>query len=251
MRRPRRRLQLVFQDPYSSLNPRMSVGRAIAEPIRLHGLRLGEAAIAARVQELLALVGLSPSHASRYAHEFSGGQRQRIGIARALACEPDLIICDEPVSALDVSVQAQVVNLLQDLQDRLGLTYLFIAHSLSVIQHLSTRVAVMYLGRIMEIGLRQDVYGNPRHPYTRALLSAVPLPAPRAERQRQRIVLRGDLPSPLASPPGCRFVTRCPIAEPRCGQEAPVLAVSGAGASAVACWRAGEVDDLLPLSKMA
>ncbi|MBM6581884.1 ATP-binding cassette domain-containing protein [Microvirga sp. BT689] len=245
-RRARRRVQLIFQDPYASLNPRMSVGRAIAEPIRLHGLRQGEAAIRERVHELLVLVGLAPSYASRYPHEFSGGQRQRIGIARALACEPELIVCDEPVSALDVSIQAQVVNLLQDLQEKLGLTYLFIAHGLSVIQHISDRVAVMYLGRIAEIGERRDVYGNPRHPYTRSLLSAVPIPNPKLERARRRIVLNGELPSPLNPPKGCRFVTRCPIALERCSREEPPLAPGAHGGSLAACWRSEELDSLLP-----
>ncbi|WP_246504738.1 ABC transporter ATP-binding protein [Microvirga antarctica] len=246
MRKLRRRIQLIFQDPYASLNPRMSVGRAIAEPIRLHNLRQGEAAITDRVKELLSLVGLAPTYMSRYPHEFSGGQRQRIGIARALACEPDLIVCDEPVSALDVSVQAQVVNLLQDLQARLGLTYLFIAHGLSVIQHISNRVAVMYLGRVAEIGERREVYANPRHPYTRSLLSAVPIPDPKVERARRRIVLQGELPSPLNPPKGCRFVTRCPIAVAHCAQEAPPLTPSASGSSMAACWRSSEIDDLLP-----
>ena len=242
----RRRVQLIFQDPYASLNPRMSVGRAIAEPIRLHGLRRGEPAIQGRVRELLSLVGLAPHYASRYPHEFSGGQRQRIGIARALACEPELIICDEPVSALDVSIQAQVVNLLQDLQRQLGLTYLFIAHGLSVIQHISDRVAVMYLGRIAEIGDRRAVYGNPRHPYTRSLLSAVPIPDPKVERARRRIVLQGEMPSPLDPPKGCRFVTRCPIAIDRCGREEPPLTPSPKSDSMAACWRSAEIDELLP-----
>ena len=242
----RRRIQLIFQDPYASLNPRMSVGRAIAEPIRLHGLRRGEPEIQGRVRELLSLVGLAPHYASRYPHEFSGGQRQRIGIARALACEPELIICDEPVSALDVSIQAQVVNLLQDLQRQLGLTYLFIAHGLSVIQHISDRVAVMYLGRIAEIGDRRAVYGNPRHPYTRSLLSAVPIPDPKVERARRRIVLQGEMPSPLDPPKGCRFVTRCPIAIDRCGREEPPLTPSPNGESMAACWRSAEIDELLP-----
>ncbi|MET0426868.1 MAG: oligopeptide/dipeptide ABC transporter ATP-binding protein [Microvirga sp.] len=245
-RRLRRRIQLIFQDPYSSLNPRMSVGRAIAEPVRLHGLREGEAAVRDRVRELLSMVGLAPSYASRYPHEFSGGQRQRIGIARALACEPELIVCDEPVSALDVSVQAQVVNLLQDLQDKLGLTYLFIAHGLSVIQHISDRVAVMYLGKIAEIGDRREVYGNPRHPYTRSLLSAVPIPNPKLERMRRRIVLEGELPSPLNPPHGCPFVTRCPIAFERCAREAPPLEPNPGGATLSACWRSAEIDGLLP-----
>jgi oligopeptide transport system ATP-binding protein len=247
----RRRIQLIFQDPYSSLNPRMSVGRAIAEPIRLHGLRQGQAAVRDRVRELLSLVGLAPSYASRYPHEFSGGQRQRVGIARALACEPELIVCDEPVSALDVSVQAQVVNLLQDLQEKLGLTYLFIAHGLSVIQHISDRVAVMYLGRIAEIGDRRDVYGNPRHPYTRSLLSAVPIPNPKLERARRRIVLKGELPSPLNPPKGCPFVTRCPIATDYCAMEMPPLVPNPGARSMAACWRSDEIDGLLPRTAAA
>ncbi|MFN8723266.1 MAG: ABC transporter ATP-binding protein [Rhodospirillales bacterium] len=251
MRRERRRVQLIFQDPYASLNPRMSIGACLAEPIRLHELRQGDAAVKERVAELLTLVGLSPNHAGRFPHEFSGGQRQRIGIARALACEPDLVVCDEPVSALDVSIQAQVVNLLQDLQERIGLTYLFIAHGLNVIRHLSSRVAVMYLGRIVELGEKDAVYDNPRHPYTRALLSAVPLPDPKAERARRRIILQGDVPSPLNPPDGCRFASRCPIAEARCRTETPPLVPMPGAAHPVACWRAGEVDALLPTSVAA
>ncbi len=245
MRRARRAVQLVFQDPYASLNPRMSVGETLAEPIRLYGLRTGTRAVHERVSELLAQVGLSPSHAGRFPHEFSGGQRQRIGIARALACEPDLIVCDEPVSALDVSVQAQVVNLLQDLQERIGLTYLFIAHGLNVIKHISNRVAVMYLGRVVELGDKRQVYEEPRHPYTRALLSAVPLPDPRAERARRRIILQGDVPSPLDPPDGCRFASRCPIVVERCRRETPPLATLS-GDHPAACWRSSEVDELLP-----
>jgi oligopeptide transport system ATP-binding protein len=246
LRRMRRRVQLIFQDPYASLNPRMSVGEALAEPIRLHALRQGETAVRERVRELLALVGLSANHAGRFPHEFSGGQRQRIGIARALACEPDLIVCDEPVSALDVSIQAQVVNLLQDLQERLGVAYLFIAHGLNVIKHISGRVAVMYLGKIVESGAKADVYANPRHPYTRALLSAVPVPDPALERRRKRIILQGDVPSPLNPPPGCGFATRCPIAIERCAQEAPALVKPADAAHPVACFRTAEIDALLP-----
>jgi oligopeptide transport system ATP-binding protein len=246
----RRSVQLVFQDPYASLNPRMSIGEALAEPVRLHGLRSSEAAVQARAHELLDLVGLSPAYSGRYPHEFSGGQRQRIGIARALACEPDLVVCDEPVSALDVSIQAQVVNLLQDLQERLGLTYLFIAHGLNVIKHISTRVAVMYMGRIVEIGEKRQVYADPRHPYTRALLSAVPLPDPRAERARKRIILQGDVPNPLDPPDGCRFASRCPIVIERCRRETPPLATLS-GDHPAACWRSSEVADLLGSSTPA
>ena len=243
MRDFRRRVQLIFQDPYASLNPRMSVGEALAEPIQLYNLRQG-AGVGARVRELLALVGLSASHAGRYPHEFSGGQRQRIGIARALACEPDLIVCDEPVSALDVSIQAQIVNLLQDLQEQLQLTYLFVAHSLNVIKHISSRVAVMYLGRIVEIGATDALYRQATHPYTRALMSAVPVPDPAIERRRQRIILQGDVPSPMDPPPGCRFATRCPIVEDRCRTQSPALAP--AEGSDVACWRSADSARLLP-----
>jgi oligopeptide transport system ATP-binding protein len=243
----RRRVQLIFQDPYASLNPRMSVGEALAEPVRLHGLRPSEAAVQERVRELLAMVGLSSSHAGRYPHEFSGGQRQRIGIARALACEPDLIVCDEPVSALDVSIQAQVVNLMQDLQERLGLTYLFIAHGLSVIKHISDQVAVMYLGKIVETGPKAAVYASPRHPYTRALFSAVPIPDPAIERHRQRIILTGDVPSPMNPPAGCRFASRCPMSLPLCEISQPPLQATTLEGHEVACHRSAEVDAAMPL----
>ena len=223
LRAVRRRMQVIFQDPYSSLNPRMTVGQIIAEPLSVHGIVPDRAARAARVQELLSRAGLLPAMARRYPHELSGGQRQRVGIARALAMEPVLIICDEPVSALDVSIQAQIINLLEELQAEFGLTYLFVAHDLSVVRHISDRVAVMYLGKIVEITDRKSLYEDPQHPYTKALLSAVPIPDPAVEAAREHVVLGGEVPSPLNPPTGCVFHPRCPIAVDDCRRVVPDL----------------------------
>ncbi len=228
LRRLRPRMQMIFQDPQASLNPRMTVGSIIAEPLDEHA-RLGHKERRARVMELMDAVGLNRAFANRYPHEFSGGQRQRIGIARALALNPRFIVCDEPIAALDVSIQAQVVNLLEDLQEQLGLTYLFISHDLSMVRHLATRVAVMYLGRLVEIAPRELLYDRPQHPYTQALISAVPSPDPEIEARRQRIILKGDVPSPANPPKGCAFSTRCPKVFDRCRVEVPALRDLGGG----------------------
>ena len=220
LRRFRRRMQMIFQDPYASLNPRMSIGDVIGEPLVIHGMGSGSER-RERVAELMRVCGLNPFYASRFPHEFSGGQRQRIGIARSLAVSPDFIVADEPVSALDVSIQAQIINLMEELQDQFGLTYLFIAHDLAVVRHISDRVGVMYLGKMMELADRNTIYDNPLHPYTKALLSAVPIPDPALERKRERIILIGDVPSSLRPPRGCVFHTRCPIAIDECREEVP------------------------------
>jgi oligopeptide transport system ATP-binding protein len=229
LRKMRRRMQMIFQDPYASLNPRMTVGSIIGEPLEVHGIGSGRKDRQERVQELLKTVGLNPYFVNRYPHEFSGGQRQRIGIARALAVNPAFIVCDEPISALDVSIQAQIINLLEDLQDELGLTYLFIAHDLSVVRHISDRIAVMYLGKIVELADRDELYANPKHPYTQALLSAVPIPDPQIEGQRRRIILEGDVPSPANPPKGCNFSTRCPRVMDVCRTQDPPFKDYGNG----------------------
>ncbi len=220
LRKMRRVMQMIFQDPYSSLNPRMTVGDIVSEPLIIHNISKGKQA-EERIAELLTLVGLNPAFANRYPHEFSGGQRQRIGVARALALNPSFIVCDEPISALDVSIQAQIVNLLEDLQAKLGLTYLFIAHDLSMVRHISDRIAVMYLGIVVELAERDELFDMPLHPYTQALISAVPVPDPIIEEKRRRIILEGDVPSPVHVPPGCRFHPRCPYAVDRCKTEVP------------------------------
>ena len=234
LRKMRRRMQMIFQDPYASLNPRMTVGSIVAEPLEVHNIG-SKSERTDRVRELLKVVGLNPYFINRYPHEFSGGQRQRIGVARALAVNPAFIVCDEPISALDVSIQAQVINLLEDLQERFGLTYLFIAHDLSVVRHISDRIAVMYLGKIMELTDRDELYRNPMHPYTQALLSAVPIPDPVIEEKRQRIILEGDVPSPVNPPKGCNFSTRCPKALAMCKEQEPEFREYGSG-HWVACW---------------
>jgi oligopeptide transport system ATP-binding protein len=235
LRRMRRRMQMIFQDPYASLNPRMTVGSIIGEPLEVHGIGATKKERQERVQELLKIVGLNPVFINRYPHEFSGGQRQRIGIARALAVNPAFVVCDEPISALDVSIQAQIINLLEDLQDELGLTYLFIAHDLSVVRHISDRIAVMYLGKIVELANRDELYEKPMHPYTQALLSAVPIPDPQIEGRRQRIILEGDVPSPANPPKGCNFCTRCPRVMDVCRDQEPPFKDYGTG-HYVACW---------------
>jgi oligopeptide transport system ATP-binding protein len=234
LRPMRRQMQMIFQDPYASLNPRMTVGSIISEPLEVHNIG-NKSERLERVRELLRVVGLNPYFINRYPHEFSGGQRQRIGVARALAVNPSFIVCDEPISALDVSIQAQIINLLEDLQEQFGLTYLFIAHDLSVVRHISDRIAVMYLGKIMEMADRDELYRNPMHPYSQALLSAVPIPDPVVEEQRQRIILEGDVPTPVNPPKGCHFCTRCPKVMDVCKDNEPEFRDYG-GEHFVACW---------------
>ncbi len=231
----RRKAQMIFQDPFASLNPRWTVNAIVSEPMRVHGLYKTQKERTERVQELMELVGLSPRQINRFPHEFSGGQRQRIGVARALASDPKFIVCDEPISALDVSIQAQVINLLEDLQDRFGLTYLFIAHDLSMVRHVCDQVAVMYLGKIVELAAKDELYEHPLHPYTQALISSAPVADPHAARAKQRILLEGDVPSPLRPPSGCRFHPRCPLRMERCDKEEPTLEQAGPD-HRVACW---------------
>ena len=237
LRRMRRRMQMIFQDPYASLNPRMTIGSIVGEPLEVHNIAKGKEK-RERVQELLRLVGLNPYFINRYPHEFSGGQRQRVGVARALALNPDFIVCDEPVSSVDVSIQAQIVNLLEDLQEQFGMAYLFIAHDLSMVRHISDRVAVMYLGKIVELTSRDELYNNPLHPYTQALLSAVPIPDPVVEEKRQRTILEGDVPSPANPPEGCNFNTRCPVVMDVCYKEDPEFKEVG-NEHGAACHRVG------------
>ena len=231
----RRQMQMIFQDPYASLNPRMTVGSIVGEPLEVHNIS-DKSGRLERVRELLSEVGLNPYFINRYPHEFSGGQRQRIGVARALAVNPSFIVCDEPISALDVSIQAQIINLLEDLQEKFHLTYLFIAHDLSVVRHISDRIAVMYLGKIMELADRDELYRNPMHPYTQALLSAVPIPDPVVEEKRKRIILEGDVPTPVNPPKGCHFSTRCPRAMDVCRQQEPEWRDYTSEGHYVACW---------------
>jgi oligopeptide transport system ATP-binding protein len=236
MRRMRREMAMIFQDPFASLDPRQTVGEIVGEPLDIHGLYQNRGERGERIQELLRVVGLNPEFANRYPHEFSGGQRQRVGIARALAVEPSFIVCDEPVSALDVSIQAQIINLLQRLQEQFNLTFLFIAHDLSVVRHISDRIAVMYLGKVVELASAGDLHRRPKHPYTGSLLSAIPIPDPKIERQRRRMILKGEVASPVNPPSGCRFRTRCFKAQERCAQEVPPLDVVQLGDHQAACF---------------